>query len=137
MPEETDAALRAVLERTSTIAVVGCSSTPGKAAHKIPRFLREHGYEIVPINPYVETIFGLEAFDSLAVAPDGIDLVDVFRPADEVPGIVEETLEHEDIETVWLQLGIVHDEAARRAEAAGIEVVQDRCMKVEHERLLG
>ena len=137
MPEETDTAVRAVLERTSTIAVVGCSSTPGKAAHEIPRFLREHGYEIVPVNPNAETIFGVEAFDSLAAVPDGIDLVDVFRPADEVPGIVEETLEREDVETVWLQLGIVHDEAAQRAEAAGIEVVQDRCMKVEHKRLLG
>lgn len=136
MPEDTEAALRAVLERTSTIAVVGCSSTPGKAAHEVPRFLRERGYEIVPVNPYAETIFGLEAFDSLAAIPDGIDLVEVFRPVEEIPGIVEETLEREDIETVWLQLGIVHDEAAKRAEAAGIEVVQDRCMKVEHERLL-
>ena len=137
MPEDTEAALRAVLERTSTIAVVGCSSTPGKPAHEVPRFLRERGYEIVPVNPYAETVFGLEAFDSLAAVPDEIDLVEVFRPAEEVPGIVEEILEREDIETVWLQLGIIHDEAAQRAEAAGIEVVQDRCMKVEHERLLG
>ena len=91
----------------------------------------------MPVNPHAETVFGLEAFDSLAAAPDGIDLVDVFRPAREVPGIVEETLERENIETVWLQLGIVHDKAAQRAEAAGIEVVQDRCMKVEHKRLLG
>jgi len=132
-----DAELRSILETTSTIAVVGCSSTPGKAAHEVPRFLRERGYEIVPVNPYAETVFGLEAFDSLAAVPDGIDLVDVFRPAEEVPGIVDETLEREDVETLWLQLGIVHDEATRRAEAAGIEVVQDRCMKVEHERLLG
>ena len=120
-----------------TIAVVGCSSTPGKAAHGIPKYMREHGYTVHPVNPYADEIFGEEPYDSLADVPDGVDIVDVFRPSDEVAGIVDEVLERPDAGVVWTQLGIRDDEAAARAEAAGREVVQDRCLKVEHQRLLG
>ena len=137
MSDETDARLRDILEATSTIAVVGCSATPGKDAHEVPRFLHEQGYEIVPVNPYAESIFGADAVDTLSEVPEGVNLVNVFRPAEEVPGIVEAALDRADVETVWLQLGIAHEEAARRAEQAGLSVVQDRCIKVEYRRLLG
>ncbi|WP_336002599.1 CoA-binding protein [Halorientalis halophila] len=136
MPVETDAELREILG-LETIAVVGCSATEGKAAHDIPAYMQRHGYEIVPVNPYADEILGRPAADSLADVDEAIDVVDVFRPSEEVAGIVDETLERDDVQVVWTQLGIVDDEAAARAEEAGLRVVQDRCLKVEHQRLLG
>ena len=135
MPVETDDELRAILD-LETIAVVGCSSTAGKAAHDIPAYMQRHGYEIVPVNPYADEILGRAAEDSLADVDQEIDIVDVFRPSEEVAGIVGAVLERDDVQVVWTQLGIEDDEAAARAEDAGLEVVQDRCLKVEHQRLV-
>ncbi|WP_426962105.1 CoA-binding protein [Haloparvum alkalitolerans] len=123
-----------------TIAVVGCSTTAGKAAHDVPRYLQEHGYRIVPVNPFADEVLGEPAYDRLTEVPEGVhvDVVDVFRPSDEVSGIVDDALARRDaagdVNGLWLQLGIRDDEAAARAEAAGIAVVQDRCLKVEHGR---
>jgi len=136
MPVESDPELREILGM-ETIAVVGCSSTPGKDAHEVPKYLREHGYEVIPVNPNADEIFGREAYDSLADVEEKIDVVDVFRPSEEVAGIVDEALERDDVKVIWTQLGIADDEAAERAEAAGKRVVQDRCLKVEHGRLVG
>jgi len=135
MPAETDAAIREVLE-SETIAVVGCSSTPRKAAHGVPSYLLEQGYEIVPVNPFADEVFGREAVDSLEDVEAEIDVVCVFRPSDEVGEIVDDALERDDVDAIWTQLGIRDDEAAARAEAGGRTVVQDRCMKVEHRRLV-
>jgi predicted CoA-binding protein len=136
MPIENDDQLRDILA-LDTIAVVGCSSSPGKAAHDIPKYLIDHGYNVIPINPFAEEIFGREAYDSLADVEADIDIVDVFRPSEEVPEIVDAALERTaDAGVVWLQLGIRHDEAAARAEEAGKRVVQDKCIKVEHQRLV-
>jgi len=134
MAADTDSTLREILEY-ETIAVVGCSTTPGKAAHDIPRYLLDQGYEVIPVNPYAEEVFGLTAYDSISDVPDRVDVVDVFRPSEEVPGIVDEVLEREDVKALWLQLDIRDDEAAKRARDAGLDVVQDRCIKVEHQRL--
>ncbi|WP_254767360.1 CoA-binding protein [Salinilacihabitans rarus] len=136
MPVESDDELREILD-AETIAVVGCSSTPGKPAHGVPAYLREQGYEVIPVNPYADEIFDRPAYDSLAEVDEEVDVVDVFRPSEEVSGIVDEAIEREDAGAVWTQLGIEDDEAAERAEEAGKRVVQDRCMKVEHRRLLG
>jgi predicted CoA-binding protein len=136
MPAESDAELREILG-FETIAVVGCSSTPGKDAHDVPAYLRNQGYEVVPINPYAEEIFGRVAYDSLADVAEEIDIVNVFRPSEEVSGIVDDAIARDDVRVVWTQLGISDPAAARRAEDAGKTVVQDRCMKVEHERLVG
>lgn len=136
MPVETDAGLRELLG-LETVAVVGCSSTPGKDAHEIPKYLLEHGYDVVPVNPTADEILGRTAYDSLSDAPKGVELVNVFRPSEEVAGIVEEALARDDVAAVWTQLGIRDDDAAERAEAGGLQVVQDRCMKVEHQRLVG
>ncbi|WP_435064807.1 CoA-binding protein [Halobaculum sp. EA56] len=140
MPVTDDDGLRELLSM-DPVAVVGCSSTPGKAAHDIPKYLQEHGYEVIPVNPYADEILGREAYDSLADVAEEIELVDVFRPSEEVSGIVDEVLaRHEDrgdIEGVWLQLGITDDEALARAEEGGLLATQDRCMKVEHGRLMG
>lgn len=135
MPVETDDEVREILE-LNTIAVVGCSSTPGKDAHEIPRYLQGHGYEVVPVNPNADEVLGRAAYDSLADVTEDIDVVDVFRPSPEVAGIVDQALARDDVEVVWLQLGIHDDEAVARAEAAGVRVVQDRCMKPEHRRLI-
>ena len=134
MPVESDDPLREILDY-ETIAVVGCSTTAGKAAHEIPAYMQRHGYRIVPINPFADEILDETAYDSVTDVPDEIDIVDVFRPSEEVAGIVDEVLERDDAKVIWTQLGIKDDEAAQRAEAAGIDVVQDRCLKVEHGRL--
>ncbi|MFC6906244.1 CoA-binding protein [Halalkalicoccus tibetensis] len=134
MPVESDAELRELLG-LRTVAVVGCSSTPGKDAHEIPRYLTEHGYDVIPVNPNADEILDERAYDSLSAVEEEIDIVDVFRPSEEVAGIVDETLERDDAKVLWLQLGISDPDAEARAEEAGIHVVPDRCMKVEHQRL--
>jgi predicted CoA-binding protein len=138
MPVTDDDAIHDVLKLES-IAVVGCSTTAGKAAHEIPAYLQQHGYEIHPVNPYAEYVLGNAAVDSLGAVEDSIDLVNVFRPSDEVAGIVDDTLTRResvgDIDALWLQLGITDDDALAEAEAAGLTTVQDRCMKIEHQRL--
>jgi predicted CoA-binding protein len=136
MPVESDDRLREILGH-DTIAVVGCSTTPGKAAHDIPQYMIDRGYEVVPVNPFADEIFGREAYDSLADVEETVDVVDVFRPGDEVPEIVDDALSRDDVTAVWLQLDITHDEAGQRVEDDGRLFVQDRCLKVEHQRLLG
>lgn len=136
MPIESDERLREILE-LETVAVVGCSSTRGKDAHEIPRYLADHGYNVIPVNPYAEEVLGRAAYDGLADIEEEIDVVCVFRPSEEVPGIVEDAIAREDAGVIWTQLGIRDDEAVARAEEAGKAVVQDRCMKVEHGRLVG
>ncbi|WP_440008675.1 CoA-binding protein [Halomicrococcus sp. SG-WS-1] len=136
MPVESDDELRQILE-LDTVAVVGCSTTEGKDAHEIPKYLQEHGYDVIPVNPYADEIFGRRAYDSLADVEEDVDVVDVFRPSDEVGGIVDAAVERDDAGVIWTQLGIRDDEAAERAENAGKRVVQDHCMKVEHQRLMG
>ena len=135
MPVETDAEVREILGK-KTVAVVGCSSTPGKDAHKIPQYLQAQGYEIIPVNPNADEVLGRPAYDSLSEVEEDIEIVDVFRPSAEVSGIVDEALTRDDVEVIWLQLGIHDDDAVARAEASGLRVVQDRCMKPEHQRLI-
>jgi len=139
MPVTDDDAIRGVLYLDS-IAVVGCSTTTGKAAHEIPAYLQRQGYEIHPVNPDADTALGGPAADSLADIDAAVDLVNGFRPSEEVAGIVKQTLARHDAagdtEAIWLQLDITDAEALADAEAAGLTTVQDRCMKVEHQRLL-
>jgi predicted CoA-binding protein len=136
MTVERDDELREILA-LETIAVVGCSATPGKPAHEIPKFMRNHGYEIIPINPHADEIFGVEARDSLSAVESEIDIVNVFRPSEEVSGIVDEALERDDVDVGWTQLGITDAEAGDQVEKAGKRYVEDRCLKVEYQRLLG
>lgn len=131
----TDAEIGEILEK-ETVAVVGCSSTPGKDAHEIPKYLQRQNYEVIPVNPNAEIVLGRPAYDSLSDVEETIEIVNVFRPSKEVAGIVEETLKRDDCEVIWLQLGIHDDNAVARAEAAGLRVVENRCMKPEHYRLM-
>jgi predicted CoA-binding protein len=135
MPVTDEAELREILDH-DRIAVVGCSGTPGKAAHDVPHYLHRQGYDVVPVNPYADEIFGREAYDSLSAVPGEVDIVDVFRPSEEVSGIVDEAVDREDVAVIWLQLGIHDDAAVERAEADGRQVVQDMCMKPTHRRLM-
>lgn len=135
MPVDSDEAVRDILT-LDRVAVVGCSSTPGKDAHEIPKYLQEQGYDIIPVNPNAEEVLGRRPYDSLSEVEETVNIVDVFRPSDEVAGIVDEALERDDVRVIWLQLNIHDDEAVARAEEAGLRVVQDRCMKPEHRRLI-
>jgi predicted CoA-binding protein len=132
---EDEDRLREILEHTR-VAVVGASATLDKAAHIIPAYLQRHGYEIIPVNPNVDELFDRPAYDSLSEVDEEVDIVEIFRPSEEVPGIVDEALERDDVKVIWMQLGIQNDDAAKRAEAAGLSVVQDHCMKVQHGLLI-
>ena len=118
-----------------TIAVVGCSTNPEKDANKIPRYLQENGYRIIPVNPFASEILGQRAYPSLVDIPDDIkvDVVMIFRPAEDVPSIVDHAIEI-GARAVWMPLGIRNEDAARKAQDAGLKVVQDRCMKAEHQK---
>jgi len=121
-----------------SIAVLGIKDGADDDAFRVPRYMQAHGYRIVPINPKLASVLGERALPSLAALAGGVDLVNVFRAAQHVPAHVDEILALTPRPlAVWLQLGITHAEAAARLEAAGIAVVQDRCLMVEHRRLLG
>lgn len=126
--------IREILSRAQTVAVVGCSRDPAKDAHTVPKYLQEHGYRIVPVNPFADEILGEKVYARLQDVPFPIDAVNVFRPSEDVPAVVDDALET-DAKAIWLQLGIRHDEAAAKAREAGRTVVQDRCMRVEHQRV--
>ena len=128
--------IREILD-ADTVVVIGCSTTPGKAAHDVPKYLADNGYDVVPVNPYADEVFGREAYDGLLEVPDDVDveIVDVFRPSDKLDGIVDYVLEHGGVDVLWTQTGIADREATDRAEKAGVRVIEDRCIKVEHRRL--
>ena len=133
MSVSSDAELRELLG-LRTVAVIGCSSTPGEDAHEVPDYLIGRGYDVVPVNPAADEVFDQPAYDSLRTVPDDVDLdvVAVFHPNDDVDAVVE----RDDVKVLWLQRGISAPDAVRRAERAGIHVVHDRCMRTEHQRLV-
>lgn len=133
-----DATLREQLIRiyadTKTIAVVGASADPSKAAHRIPTYLQSQGYRILPVNPRGGELLGERVFRALAEIDVPVDVVDVFRPAEEAPEIARQAVAI-GAKVLWLQLGIESEEARRLAEAAGLTVVMDRCMGATHAAL--
>lgn len=135
MLAQSDVDLREVLA-FRRIAVVGASRYPGKAAHDVPRYMASQGYEIIPVNPNAETVLERPAFNSLGSVDESVEVVNVFRPSDEVAGIVDKAIDRGDVQAIWLQLGITDKEAIDRAIAAGLTVVEDRCIMVEHRRLM-
>ena len=133
-----DAELRELLRRVRSIAVLGIKDGADDDAFRVPRYMQAHGYRIIPVNPKLATVLGEPAKAKLAEIAGGVDLVNVFRASQHVPAHVDEILALSPRPlAVWLQLGIRNDEAAARLAAAGIAVVQDRCLMVEHRRLLG
>lgn len=128
-----DHTIETILAETRTIAVVGFSSRPERAGYYVPAYLREQGYRIIPVNPHVQSGLGEKAYPDLLAVPEAVDLVLVFRRPEEVPPVVEQAIAI-GAKAIWMQLGIVHEAAAARARAAGLRVVMDACMLVEHRR---
>ena len=114
-----------------TIAVIGLSDNPAKPSHYVPEYMQRHGYRILPVNPSIEQTMGEKSYASLSDLPMKPDVVNVFRLPKFIPAIVEEMLALQ-IKNIWVQQGIMHEEAAARAEAGGIRVVMDRCIMIEH-----
>ncbi|MBD3813477.1 MAG: CoA-binding protein [Betaproteobacteria bacterium] len=129
-----DASLRTLLDRVRTIAVVGLSPQPARPSYRVAQAMQRYGYRIVPVRPLVEEVLGEKAYARLADIPFAVDLVDVFRAAEHVPAIVEQCLALH-LPAIWIQEGIVHDAAALRAQAGGMNVVMDRCLFKEYVRL--
>ena len=131
--------IKSVLESYRTVAVVGLSRNSAKASYQVANYLKSVGYHIIPVNPFADEILGETSYKSLLDVPETIDVVDIFRPSEDVPAIVEEAItiknRHGTPKVIWMQLGIVNEEAAKRAREAGFTVVMDRCMMSEHRRL--
>jgi predicted CoA-binding protein len=125
-----------ILERYRRIAMVGLSSNPFRPSHFAAIYLISEGYDVVPVNPRESTVLGRTSYPNLSAIPGGVEVVDIFREPAAVPSIVEEAIAI-GAKVIWMQLGVIHEEAAARASAAGLEVVMDRCMKIEHARFFG
>jgi len=119
-----------------TIAVVGISDDPERPSHFVASFLESHGYKIIPVNPKLTEWEGKKCYPDLLSIPEKVDIVDIFRRSEAVPPIVDEAIKIK-AKVVWMQEGIVNEEAAAKARDAGIEVVMDRCMKKEYARIKG
>ena len=119
-----------------TIAVVGISDNPERPSNSVAKFLEAHGYDIIPVNPNLTEWEGRKCYPDLLSIPVKVDVVDIFRRPEAVPPIVDEAIAIK-AKAVWMQLGIINEEAAEKARKAGIEVVMDRCMKIEYNRLNG
>jgi predicted CoA-binding protein len=124
----------AILKEVKTIAVVGLSPRPDRESYGIAKYLRDHGYRIIPVNPTAEKILGEKSYPDLGAIPELVEVVQVFRKPEAVPAIVEDAISI-GAKVVWMQVGIIHEAAAERARSAGLQVVMNSCMRATH-RLL-
>ena len=133
---DPDDAMRQVLGRARTIAVVGLSDKPERDSNEVARYLKAQGYRVVPVNPMVPEVLGERSYPTITAIPKEveIDLVDIFRRSDQVPPVVDESLAR-GIPTIWMQLGVEHAEAAAKARSAGATVFENLCIMVQHRRL--
>ena len=137
MPEPGGAGREArILRKYRTVAVVGISAEEERPSHRVARYLKEHGYRIIPVNPREKEVLGERCYPDLCSVPEQSEVVDVFRRPRFLPRVVAEAM-YAGAKVVWMQEGIVHEAAARRAREAGMEVVMDRCMMKEHKKLTG
>jgi len=127
---------RRILRENRTIAVVGLSAQWHRPSYFAAKYMQEHGYRVIPVNPTYDTILGEKCFKSLREVPGKVDIVDCFRRSAEIPAIAEDAIAI-GAKVLWMQLGVTNAEARQRAEAAGLEVVEDRCVKIEHGRFFG
>ncbi len=128
--------LRRILRECRTVAVVGLSANWYRPSYFAAKYLQEHGYRIIPVNPQYDTVLGEKCHARLADIPEPVDIVDCFRRSEEIPALAEEAIAI-GAKVLWMQLGVMNAAARARAEAAGLAVVEDRCMKIEHARLFG
>lgn len=135
--------IKEILTKYKTVAVVGLSRDPNKDSHGVASYLQSHGYKIIPVNPTTSEVLGEKSYKSLLDIPPQIqktiEIVDIFRPSADVPPIVEEAVKLKELYdkpyVIWMQLGIINEQAAATARAAGLEVVMNRCMRQEHKKL--
>ena len=138
-----DEDIRNILNKYKLVAVVGLSRNPAKDSYEVATYLQKVGYRIIPINPVAKEILGEESYGSLLDLPEElkkkIEIVNIFRPPESVPQIVDEAIELKKQfgvpNVIWMQIGITHEKAAERAMSVGIQIVMDRCMKIEHRKL--
>lgn len=130
----SDDVMRQIFEDSRTIAVVGASPDPDRAGNYIPAYLKQRGYRIIPVNPTCDEVLGIKCYDSLEDIPEPVDCVEVFRRPEHTPEIARQAVAI-GAKALWLQIGIVNDEAKRIAEEAGLLFVQDECMGPQHRRL--
>jgi predicted CoA-binding protein len=132
----TDQEMIDLFRNAKTIAVVGLSNNPTRASLGVSRFLQRHGYRIIPVNPRETEVLGEKAYASVKDIAEPVDIVDIFRRPARVPEVIDDVLQKEGIRCIWMQEGVINPEAARKAEAAGLPVVMDRCILKEMARLL-
>lgn len=131
----TDNEIKGILENSHTIAVVGLSDKPDRDSYRVAEYLQAHGYRIIPVNPAVASVLGERSYDAVTSIPEPVDVVDIFRKPEAAGPAVAEAIAAE-AKVVWMQLGVVNEVAAETARAAGLQVVMDRCMRIEHRRLI-
>ena len=127
--------IRRILRGSKTIAVVGLSPKPHRPSHRVACYLMEQGYTIIPVNPGQDTLLGLDCYPNLRAIPTPVDMVDIFRRPEAIMGIVEDAIAV-GARFIWMQEGIVHEQAAAKAEAEGLIVIMDRCTMIDHMNLL-
>jgi predicted CoA-binding protein len=127
--------VEAILRDSKTIAVVGISPRPDRDSHVVAKYLQGQGYRVIPVNPTVDEVLGEKCYPSVRDVPEPIDIVDIFRRPVDVPPVVDDAIAV-GAKVVWMQLKIIHEEAAAKAEANGLDVVMDKCTKPEHEKLV-
>jgi predicted CoA-binding protein len=128
--------LRRILAENRTIAVVGLSADWFRPSYFAAKYMQEHGYRVIPVNPRYTQILGEKCYASLRDIPDKVDIVDCFRKSEDIPPIDDDAIAI-GARVLWMQIGVINEDAAQRARAAGLEVVMDRCVKIEHARLFG
>ena len=130
------ATLKRILKSNRVIAVVGLSANWWRPSYFVAKYLQDHGYRVIPVNPAYQKVLGEKCYASLKDVPEKIDMVDCFRKAEEIPALAEDAIAI-GAKCLWMQLGVVNEAAAARARAAGMDVIMDRCVKIEHGRLFG
>ncbi len=135
-PDRLEDTIRHILKESHRIAVVGISDKPWRDSNRIARYLVLQGYEVLPVNPMVAEVQGIKSYPDLLSVPGHIDVVDIFRRQEHIPQIVDQAIKA-DAGAIWMQSGLTHDDAAESARRAGLLVVMDRCIMVEHRHLFG
>jgi predicted CoA-binding protein len=128
--------LRRILKQAHTVAVVGLSANWWRPSYFAAKYMQEHGYRVIPVNPAYPEVLGQKCYASLRDIPEQVDIVDCFRKSEEIPPIADEAIAI-GAKVLWMQIGVINHEAAERARKAGLDVVMDRCVKIEHARLFG
>lgn len=132
----TDPEMKDMFQTVRTIATVGFSTNPSRPGYYVPEYLMLKGYRVIPVNPTIQDALGQKAYPDLLSVPDRVDVVQIFRRPEDVPAIVEQAIKI-GAKVIWMQIGATNPEAVKTAQAAGLGVVTDKCMMVEHKRLLG